>query len=146
MKIIVFGEQRCKNSFFFIFGIYSLIYTLGFVQTKVVHRIFLFLSLFFGQKHFCLLGLNSDSRGWSLIMMGLISDNSVFTHKYTLIRLDMDNHDKYKYLLLKVLDRRQRQGIRKGEEEGRKGEEGRGALGSGTWVMGMWHLDTKRAV
>ena len=49
----------------------------------------------------------------------------------------MDNHDKYKYLLLKVLDRRQRQGIRKGEKEGRRGEEGRGALGSGTWVMDM---------
>ena len=68
-------------------------------------------------------------------MMGLISDNSVFTHKYTLIRLHMDNHDKYKYLLLKVLDRRQRQGMGKG---GKRGERGKG--GTGLWNMGNGYV------
>ena len=86
MNFAVFGVQRCQILFFYIFSIYSMLYTLGFVQTKLVHSIFLFFPLFFGQKHFCHLGLNSDSRGWSLIMMGLISDNSVFTHIYTQMR------------------------------------------------------------
>ena len=86
VNFAVFGAQRCQILIFDIFDIYSLLYTLGFVQTKLVHSIFLFFPLFFGQKHFCLLGLNSDSRGWSLIMVGLISDNSVFSHIYTQMR------------------------------------------------------------
>ena len=112
----VFGVQRCQNSTFFIFGIYSLLYTLGLVQTKLVHSIFLFFPLFFGSKHFCLLGLNSDSRGWSLIMVGLISDNSVVTHKYTQI-IYTRLHSVMNYLFLK--------------------EKHKNLLVSG-WVIGEW--------
>ena len=46
-----------------------------------------------------------------------------------------NNHDKYKYLLVKGLDHRQRQGMGEGGEEGRMRRAL--ALGSGTWVMGM---------
>ena len=83
-QFLVYSDAKI---YLFIFLVYIPCYTLGFVQTKIVHSIFLFVfSLFFGSKHFCLLGLNSDSRGWSLIMVGLISDNSVFTHIYTQMR------------------------------------------------------------
>ena len=43
-----------------------------------------------------------------------------------------NNHDKYKYILVKGLDFRQRQGM---GEEGRK-EGGRGEGGTGLWNMG----------
>ena len=100
MKFTVFAIQRRQNLKIYFFDIYLLLYTFGIVQIQVVHTRFLFFSLFFGQKHFCLLGLNSDSRGWSLIMVGLISDNSVVTHKYRQI-IYTRLHSVMNYLFLK---------------------------------------------
>ena len=52
-----------------------------------------------------------------------------------------NNHDKYKYLRVKGLDHRQRQGMGEGGEEGRKrGGRGEGGTGTGLWNMGNGYV------